>query len=793
MARFNTAATAAAKWSEDLSAQDYGDTGAEDALADFATHADAEDAFVDELKPGSKLLQGQYTIVSYLNSGGFGITYLAKDSLDRTIVIKECFPNSLCRRSGIIVRARSRAHQGEFRSVVRLFVQEARSLSKLAHPNIVGVHQVFEDNDTAYMAIDYVNGKDLLDVLEEHDSPFTPDEVVQMLKKVLGAVDFVHQSGMLHRDISPDNILVDARTKNPVLIDFGAAREQATKASRVMSQRRVVKDGYSPQEFYLTGSAQGPYSDLYALAATFYHVIAGEAPPESQRRLASIAEGSPDPYSPLAGRVPGYPPGFLEAIDKAARVLPKDRLETAAQWLDIIIAAEAAAVAVAAPVAAPVAPTRFARKIVTAPASGQDPARLSATAAFAADHSDTDRPVRFARFPLILGAASVLALGLGVAVWTFTGDPAPLGSSVQRDSTAVEAATALAAADAQAARVAEAQARIALDAQTAAQAQADTTARAVVDATALAAAEASAAAVRDAEATARREARARLEAEAGAKAQAEAAARAEAKAKAEAQAAAIAEAAALAAAQTRAAAEAAAEAQRAAEVAAAAQAKAEAEAAALAAAILPRPPAPDTPLLEDQFSAVRWDYALPFSTEPKLVDGETYPTITGVTGQLDRANGWMKDGVTIFAINGEWVASHEAITNTIRVSTTPDEDGRIFATARIRANDATDFEDVRLVAPATRWVSLKNGTTFRTGVEFGAWRTVVDRIIYSDPNGIQPGDVIRSETTLGKPINAPESLEIVIDLLSFQNIGEAVFEVERAGAIVTARMPLERE
>ncbi|MDP3264168.1 MAG: serine/threonine-protein kinase, partial [Tabrizicola sp.] len=478
MARFNTAATAVAKWSEDLSAPDLGAAGAEDAFAgELGSQDDNQDAFVDELKPGHKLLQGQYTIVSYLNSGGFGITYLAKDSLDRTIVIKECFPNSLCRRSGIIVRARSRAHQGEFRSVVRLFVQEARSLAKLVHPNIVGVHQVFEDNDTAYMAIDYVNGKDLLDVLEASDCAFTPDEIVQMLKKVLGAVDFVHQSGMLHRDISPDNILVDTRTKNPVLIDFGAAREQATKASRVMSQRRVVKDGYSPQEFYLTGSAQGPYSDLYALAATFYHVIAGAAPPESQRRLASIAEGSPDPYQPLAGRFQGYPPGFLEAIDKAARVLPRDRLETAAQWLDIIIAAEAGPVAQPAP-AAPVAPTRFARKI--------NPAPDTTTAVFAAQTAE----VRSSRFPLLLGASSVVALGLGFALWTSMSDPATSGAATaQTAGSVVEVATALAAADALAAREAEAQTRAAVDAQAAAQARADVTAKAAVDATASAAAE----------------------------------------------------------------------------------------------------------------------------------------------------------------------------------------------------------------------------------------------------------------------------------------------------------------
>jgi serine/threonine protein kinase len=293
------------------------------------------DVFADDLKQGTTLLGGQYTILGFLNSGGFGITYLAKDSLERTVVIKECFPNALCRRSTSIVRARSRKHQTDLRSFVQSFVDEARSLARLVHPNIVGVHQVFEDNDTAYMAIDYIDGKDLLDVLDSTDQAFTPDQIVEMLKKMLSAVEFIHQAGILHRDISPDNILID-QTGNPVLIDFGAASEQGAQATRVLTGRRVVKDGYSPQEFYLTGAEQSPASDLYALGATFYHVITGKAPPESQRRLALVAEGSADPYVPLDGRYPGYPPGFLAAIDKAVRVLSRDRIPSAADWLEII-------------------------------------------------------------------------------------------------------------------------------------------------------------------------------------------------------------------------------------------------------------------------------------------------------------------------------------------------------------------------------------------------------------------------------------------------------------------------
>jgi serine/threonine protein kinase len=298
------------------------------------------DVFADDLKPGATLLDGLFTIVGFLNSGGFGITYLAKDAEDRTVVIKECFPNSLCRRSSAIVRARSRKHQGELRSFVENFVEEANLLARLVHPNIVGVHQVFKDNDTAYMVIDFIDGRDLHDILDSTDQAFTPAETVILLKKMLSAVEFIHQIGILHRDISPDNILID-QSGNPILIDFGAASEQVVRSTRVLTGRRVIKEGYSPQEFYLTGAEQSPASDLYSLGATFYHLITGKAPPESQRRLARVAEGSSDPYQPLAGRNPDYPIGFLEAIDRAVQVLPKDRIQTAGDWLEWIRQGEA--------------------------------------------------------------------------------------------------------------------------------------------------------------------------------------------------------------------------------------------------------------------------------------------------------------------------------------------------------------------------------------------------------------------------------------------------------------------
>ena len=305
-----------------------------------AAGPEATESFADDLKPGTTLLNGQYTILGFLNSGGFGITYLAQDSLDRKVVIKECFPNALCRRKTLAVRPSSRKYADDLRSFVQTFIAEARNLAKLVHPNIVGVHQVFEDNDTAYMAIDFVDGKDLEDILSSTDQAFTPAEIVVLLQKMLSAADFIHQAGILHRDISPDNILID-RDGNPVLIDFGAASQATLVPTRVLTGRRVVKDGYSPQEFYLTGAEQSPASDLYSLGATFYHVITGAPPVESQRRLARIAEGAPDPYQPLAGRYPAYPEGMLTSIDKALRVLQKDRLQSASVWADLIFHPEA--------------------------------------------------------------------------------------------------------------------------------------------------------------------------------------------------------------------------------------------------------------------------------------------------------------------------------------------------------------------------------------------------------------------------------------------------------------------
>ncbi|WP_282064658.1 protein kinase domain-containing protein [Aliiroseovarius marinus] len=297
-----------------------------------ATGKDVQTPQVDVLQPGETLLHGQYEILRFLSSGGFGITYLARDSLERQVVIKECFPGALCRRVGSNVEAADPEYAEDLKAIIGLFIQEARNHARLVHPNIVNVHQVFEYNQTAYLAMDLIRGGDLLDYVRDTRNDITPEFFVKVTEKMLSAVSFIHDNGMLHRDISPDNILID-EDDEPLLIDFGAARELTTGSSGALMTLRVVKDGYSPHEFYARGAEQDVTSDLYVLAATLYHAISGERPVDGKSRLDAFNSGTDDPYVPLAGRFDGYPAGFLEALDKAMEVHIVNRVQSALEWL----------------------------------------------------------------------------------------------------------------------------------------------------------------------------------------------------------------------------------------------------------------------------------------------------------------------------------------------------------------------------------------------------------------------------------------------------------------------------
>ncbi len=294
--------------------------------------AETYEAQSPALAAGEDLHGGKFKIDCQLGSGGFGITYLAKDSyLERDVVIKECFPETFCFRFGNEVKVASERFNAQYRRSVDMFMLEARSIAKIRHPNVVTVHQVFEENDTAYMVLDLIEGRDLADIIEAEDEVLSPTQVHEILVKILDAIGLVHGHDLLHRDISPDNILLD-KWGSPALIDFGAAREDASQKTNDVSTMLVVKDGYSPHEFYVAGGKQGPHSDLYALAATMYHLISGEAPADSQTRVAALTDQQPDPCVPLAGRFPQYEKSFLEAVDKAMSVAPRARFQSAEEW-----------------------------------------------------------------------------------------------------------------------------------------------------------------------------------------------------------------------------------------------------------------------------------------------------------------------------------------------------------------------------------------------------------------------------------------------------------------------------
>ncbi len=291
----------------------------------------------DVLQPGTSLSHGQYHIASFLRAGGFGITYLARNSFNRDVVLKECFVPAFCSRSQTAVRARSEASKAPMQKAIRSFLEEAQTLTRMSHPNIVRVRHVFQENETAYMALEYIRGHDLLDMIEEKKGDLTPAQIVSLTHKMVSAVAHIHDRNVLHCDISPDNICIRADGE-PVLIDFGSARKMVAGVGERHSGFSLVKDGYSPPEQYEANAVIGPGSDLYALGASLYHAITGEAPVACQTRLAAVLEGQADPLPSLARTVTGYPRGFLGTIDKALSVQAADRHATAQDWQQALAA-----------------------------------------------------------------------------------------------------------------------------------------------------------------------------------------------------------------------------------------------------------------------------------------------------------------------------------------------------------------------------------------------------------------------------------------------------------------------
>ncbi len=317
--------------------------------------------------PPGYILEG-YRVERVLGEGGFGITYLAVDvESGKEVAIKELLPRNIATRThGSQVVPFDYQTVDAFAWALDSFMNEARTLARLAHPNLVPIHRLFRANSTAYMVMDYVDGHSLRHWLLQHPRP-TEDELRAMLMPLLDGLEHVHGHGLLHRDIKPENIFITSSGK-PVLLDFGSVRLEPGRTETMTS---LVSKGYSPFELYATRSRQTPATDLYSLAAVLIRAITGQTPEASIDRVVD-----PSIVRPLSETHEGqYSPAFLSAIDAAFAVQAADRPANVAAWRALLNAVVAPstlpmpATLIHPPVETPASPTS-----PTSPPEGPAPA-----------------------------------------------------------------------------------------------------------------------------------------------------------------------------------------------------------------------------------------------------------------------------------------------------------------------------------------------------------------------------------------------------------------------------------
>jgi len=271
------------------------------------------------LPPGTQL--GEFRIVGLIGEGGFGIVYLAHDTqLDRRVALKEFMPAALANRSAHNALTVESRNEEIFRAGLRSFINEARVLAQFDHHSLVRVYRFWEANGTAYMVMPYYEGITLRDAVRASASP--PDEawLRNLLVSLTEALAVLHAAHCYHRDIAPDNILLSRPDGRPVLLDFGAARRVVGDMTQTLTA--ILKAGYAPIEQYaeIPSMKQGPWTDIYALAAVVYYIILRRTPPPAVSRVLH------DEYVPLVTAAAGqYPERLLRTIDHALAVRPEER------------------------------------------------------------------------------------------------------------------------------------------------------------------------------------------------------------------------------------------------------------------------------------------------------------------------------------------------------------------------------------------------------------------------------------------------------------------------------------
>ncbi len=293
-------------------------------------HAEHAAKYPMALRAGS-ILNGQYIVGRVLGQGGFGITYLAFDyQLKIKVAIKEYMPDGMATRlpETTLITVYSGEKQENFGYGAERFLDEARVLAKfLGNKNIAGVKSYFNENNTSYFVMDYIEGISFKSYIQNQGGNIDYSDALRVLVPVLRALSVVHREGFIHRDVTPDNIYItkDGEIK---LLDFGSARYSLGDKSKSLDV--ILKAGYAPKEQYMRRGKQGPYTDVYSVAACFYAAITGYLPPEALERMEEDELVAP---SSRGVKLPAY---LEDAILKGLEVKAEDRYQSAEEFLSVI-------------------------------------------------------------------------------------------------------------------------------------------------------------------------------------------------------------------------------------------------------------------------------------------------------------------------------------------------------------------------------------------------------------------------------------------------------------------------